>query len=212
MSRSRWFSAAITVVSLSACGGDPTQSSDDALTACTSCFPDGKDPVPGWHPSRVDQGVDGTLSGSGFVAPFKVKVVYATAHDSGWDNGGYVAMKILQGPLMGQYLFVAEGIAPVVHAGDIVAAGTRVCNRANNPYNGVFGNIETGFADPSEPLRPLAQVLPGYSGDQSIAGITAGQAMNHLIKDLGGATGVNESGNKAEPSLLPKQIQNALHW
>ena len=213
MSHSRWLVAALAAVSLFACGGsDSTDVSEDALTACTSCFPNGKNPVPGWHPSRVDQGVDGTLSGSGFVAPFKVKVVYAYAHSAGWDNGGYLAVKILQGSLAGQYLFVAEGIVPVVHVGETIAAGTRLCNRVTNPYNGVYGNIEVGFADPNQPLRPLAQALPGYSGDQSIAGITAGQAMNHLIKDLGGATGTNESGNKAEPSLLPKQIRDALHW
>ena len=212
MIHSRWLVAVAAVVSLCACGSDSTGASEDDLTACTSCFPDGKNPVPGWHPTRVDQGVDGTLSGSGFVAPFEVRVVYAYAHSSGWDNGGYLAVKILHGALAGQFLYIAEGIVPVVHAGEDVAAGARLCDRVTNPYNGVFGNIEAGFADPNEPLRPLAQALPGYSGDQSIAAITAGEAMNKLIKDLGGAAGVNESGNKPEPSLLPAQIRNALHW
>jgi hypothetical protein len=39
---------------------DEASVSDDA-SDLTSRFPSGRNPVPGWHPSRVDQGVDGTL-------------------------------------------------------------------------------------------------------------------------------------------------------
>jgi hypothetical protein len=119
-------------------------------------------------------------------------------------------VKILTGSLAGQYLYIAEGVVPVVHAGETVGAGGRLCDRVTNPYNGVFGNIETGFADPNEPLRPLAQALHGYAGDQSVAAITAGGAMNHLIGDLGGAKGTNESGHSPDWALLPRQIRVAL--
>jgi hypothetical protein len=190
-------------------GTDPADTSDDAADL-TSRFPSGRNPVPGWHPSRVDQGVDGTLSSSGFDAPFDVRVVDAIAHSPGWDNGGYVVVKILNGSLAGQYIYVSEGVVPVVHVGETVRAGTRLVNRVTNPYNGVFGNIETGFADPHEPLRPLAQALHGYAGDQSVAAITAGEAMNHLIGDLGGARGTNESGHSPDWALLPAQIRDAL--
>jgi hypothetical protein len=169
----------------------------------------GHNPVPGWAPGRIDQGVDGTLAHP-YWAPLKMKVVFAQAHDVGWGNGGYIAGRVLRGSLTGAVVFVAEGIRPARKVGDVVWAGQRLARRAVNPYNGIFGNIETGFANPNAPGQPLAQTFPGYSGDQSVQAITAGGAMNRMIYLLGGARGHNHSGNTANWSLLPRFMRNAL--
>ena len=211
MSRWRCYRALWLVIGIALCTIGLTVSAGDAKDAMRmSRFPGGHDPVPNWAPSRVDQGVDGTLSAEGFRAPFEVKVLHAIAHASGWDNGGYVVVQILQGPFQGQMLYVAEGVRAVVSAGQVVKAGDRLCDRAIDPYNGVFGSVETGFADPNAPLRPLAQALRGYAGDQSVAAITAGGAMNQLIRELGGAGGMNKSGVQGDFALLPVQLRRAL--
>lgn len=211
---SRWcrYRALWLVIGIALCAIGLTVSPGDAQAAMRmSRFPGGHNPVPNWAPSRVDQGVDGTLSAEGFRAPFEVRVLYATAHDPGWDKGGYVVVQILQGPLQGQMLYVAEGVRAVVSAGQVVKPGNRLCDRAIDPYNGVFGGVETGFADPNDPLRPLAQALGGYAGDQSVAAITAGEAMNQLIRDLSGAEGTNESGVQPDFALLQAQVPRALN-
>ena len=56
--------------------------------------------------------------------------------------------------------------------------------------NGVVGNIEAGWANPSSPAQPLAQSLGGYSGDQSQQGLTAGYSFSQFVSSLGGAAGV----------------------
>jgi hypothetical protein len=194
------------------CGGEIEDTSQSS-TLRASRFPEGRNPVPGWSPSRLDQGVDGVLRGGrgyGFHAPFDARVVYALAHASGWKGSGYMVLKILRGPLNGQFIYVAEGCLPMYHAGTDVRAGERVCDLDVSPYSNIRGDVEIGFANPHDWKQPLAQVLRGYAGDQSVAGITAGEAMNHLIRDLGGSGGRNESGRQPDYALLPDQIRDAL--
>ena len=172
-------------------------------------FTNGTNPVPGWNPSRVDQGVDGTLAGP-YLAWHHGKVIFAEAHDPGWGGGGFVAVQVLGGRLDGCVIFVSEGVTPLVKVGQTVDKGQRIANRATNPYNGIWGNIETGFSNPKAPSQPLAQTLQGYAGDQSVAGITAGCAMNTLIGELGGRQGKNLSGHQPNWNLLPTQIRTGL--
>jgi len=173
--------------------------------ASTSTIPAGSyiNPVPGAQTGRIDQGVDYTLGSGGFVAPGRSQILEATASSSGWQGGGYLAAKLLDGPLAGAVYYVAEGIRPLVKVGDTVAAGTPLTSSIANPYNGVVGNIEAGWANPSSPTVPLAQSLSGYSGDQSRQGLTAGYSFSSFVHALGGVKGVFQGvGQALAPSIL----------
>lgn len=111
-------------------------------------------PVPGATGSRLDQGFDGTATS--FVAPFAGTVVYSSASDSGWAGGGYVAIRSAADP--SKVFYAAEGLLPTVKVGDTVAPGQTIAQPATNPYNGVVGNFEIGWANPNAPGQPLAQV------------------------------------------------------
>jgi biotin carboxyl carrier protein len=139
-------------------------------------------PVPGATGSRLDQGIDGTTKS--FVAPFSGTVVYSSAHDSGWKGGGYVAIKSAADP--SKVFYAAEGLLPTVKVGDTVTAGQTIAQPAVNPYNGIVGNFEIGWANPSAPSQPLAQVasnpkqvaLDFYSWLRSLGGPTATSTSN----------------------------------
>jgi hypothetical protein len=163
-------------------------SSGDASTSSSSV--EGYvNPVPGATTGRIDQGVDYTLGSQGFLAPAPSVILQADQTNSGWRGGGYIAAKITSGPLAGLVYYVAEGIAPLVQKGQQVAAGTRLGLGVSNPYNMIVGNIEAGWANPSNPGQPLAQTLSGYSGDQSTQALTAGYSFAKFIEGLGGVAG-----------------------
>jgi biotin carboxyl carrier protein len=107
--------------------------------------------------SRLDQGFD--LTSKIFGAPAPSRIVYSKQIDPGWAGGGYVAGQVLSGPQAGKVWYMAEGIAPDVQVGQTVMQGERVGIPVSNPYNGIVGNIETGFANPASPGQPLAQVV-----------------------------------------------------
>jgi hypothetical protein len=134
--------------------------------------------------SRVDQGVDYTSSR--FLAPGRSQILVSNATDPGWAGGGYIAAKLLDGPLAGRVYYFAEGIATRVKVGDIIPAGHPLGDPMANPYNGTVGNIEAGWADPSSPGNPLAQGTGGYREGASTA---AGISFNRFIQSLGGPVG-----------------------
>jgi hypothetical protein len=123
-------------------------------------FPASVNPLPGATISRLDQGIDGT--GTTFLSPWAGKVEYATAHDSGWDGGGYIAIRSSEDPH--KVFYLAEGITPVVHRGDNVDAGQNIAMPVSNPYNGIVGNIEAGLANPHNVRQPLAKVVQDAAG------------------------------------------------
>jgi hypothetical protein len=165
-------------------------------------------PVGNWSPSRIDMGVDGTLAGS-YVAPADSIIIDAETSDPGWAGGGYISGRIVSGPLKGKIWYVAEGIAPVVHPGAKVGAGTTVGRPAVSPYGnsygkGAVGAIETGWANPAATREPLARALPGFGGDQSGQAIACGNSFNRWLIKLGASPGsLQGAGLKASPATMP---------
>lgn len=145
-------------------------------------------PFPGAQTGRIDQGVDYTAKQ--FLSPGRAKVLVANQTDAGWGGGGYLALELLDGPLKGSIVYMAEGIAPLVQVGETVAAGQAVAKPVTNPYNGTVGNIEAGWANPHSPGQPLAQTFTGYGGDQSTQALTAGYSFSQFVHALGGVAGV----------------------
>jgi hypothetical protein len=172
-------------------GAGSTSSTDGTSSggASTSTIPANSyvNPVPGATTGRIDQGVDYT--GNRFVAPGASKILAANANDPGWKGGGWIAAQLTDGPLAGAVYYIAEGIKPLVKAGDTVAAGTPLASPIGNPYNGIVGNIEAGWANATG-TAPLAQSLSGYSGDQSRQALTAGYSFSSFVHALGGVPGV----------------------
>lgn len=169
-------------------------------------------PVPGAQTGRVDQGVDYLLGAGGFLAPGRSQILLANPSDSGWGGGGYIAGKLLDGPLAGQVWYAAENLLPTVKVGDTVQAGAQVGKAAALGAFGVAaGRIEAGWADPGSPGRPLAQALPGYSGDQSTAGLTAGYSFDRFVSALGGVAGVFSGAGASLAGSIEHLFSGASH-
>jgi hypothetical protein len=126
--------------------------------------------------SRIDQGVD--YGGTGPIdALGSGRVVLVSATDSGWGNGdGWVSYQLTDGAFAGEFVYVAEGITPTVHKGDVVAAGQQI-----GTFNG--HSIETGFALGQGDLAMAHSVY--HEG----ADTAAGRAMNALLASLGAPSG-----------------------
>lgn len=148
----------------------------------------GGNPFPGATGSRLDQGFD--MTSQHFLAPADSKIVFASASVSGWQGGGLVAGLILSGPKKGKVWYMAEGISPVVKQGQTVRAGVSVARPVPNPYNGITGNIEAGWANPASPTQPLAQVSSNKSA--------VAWDFYNWIRSLGGPT-ASSTGNAGLP-------------
>jgi hypothetical protein len=123
-------------------------------------------------PSRIDQGVD--YSGTGPIdAIGPGRVVLVSTDDTGWGNGdGWVAYQLTAGSYAGDYIYVAEGITPTVHHGELVSAGLQI-----GEFNG--HSIEIGFALGQADLA-LAHAVYHEGADTA-----AGRTMNTLLTSLG---------------------------
>lgn len=140
-------------------------------------------PFPGASASRVDQGVDYTIT-KPVVAPGDFLVKYV-GHVAGL--GTYIAGVLLNGPLAGRGVYFAEGLAPAsgVSAGNVIKQGQPIANPASGSYG--TGVIESGWADiKSSWFAPLAQSTGGYTEGDSTA---AGASFNRFIHALGGPLG-----------------------
>jgi hypothetical protein len=128
---------------------------------------------------RTDQGVD--LTGTGPIlalGPGRVTTVYpAGSGASGWPGGGYVEYQLTGGPLDGALVYVAEGIRPLVQAGERIAAGQPIAEFIPGAPTG----IETGFGS-GVGTTSYAMQHGGYSEGQATA---AGQAFRELLQELG---------------------------
>lgn len=137
-------------------------------------------------PSRIDQGVD--YSGTGpidAIGPGRVILVSTT--DTGWGNGdGWVSYQLLAGNYAGDYVYVAEGIAPTVQPGDLVSAGWQI-----GMFNG--DSIEIGFALGQGDLA-LAHTVYHEGADTA-----AGRTMNQLLTSLGAPGGHQDPASCAGP-------------
>ncbi|MDQ2802774.1 MAG: hypothetical protein M3Y41_08840, partial [Pseudomonadota bacterium] len=126
--------------------------------------------------SRIDQGVD--YGGTGPIdALGPGRVVLVSSTDSGWGNGdGWVSYQLTSGAYAGDYVYVAEGITPTVHQGQLVAAGQQI-----GTFNG--HSIEIGFA------LGQGDLAIAHSIYQEGADTAAGRAMDALLVSLGAPSG-----------------------
>jgi murein DD-endopeptidase MepM/ murein hydrolase activator NlpD len=127
-------------------------------------------PFLGATEGRIDEGVD--FTGSGPIVAIGDAVILKTGAP-GWPEGGGVLYRLLGGSHAGQIIYVYEGIAATVHAGDHVAAGQQIGSYVPG------GSIEVGFADANG--VPLAHSVY-QEGDVT----DWGQQMAGFLHELGG--------------------------
>jgi hypothetical protein len=164
----------------SAAGGSgvPQESASVSAAGMSNPFPGG------WSPGRLDQGYDGTFTGQ-LVAPITGIITYASTGFSNW--GGYINLKTPDGSnvpgLDSNTLYFAEGLNPLVKAGELVMAGQPIATAQVEPGSGnagIAGNIEWGQAkpgslgSPSDPLEAgAADVLTFAKWAESALGLSA---------------------------------------
>jgi murein DD-endopeptidase MepM/ murein hydrolase activator NlpD len=132
---------------------------------------------------RIDQGVD--FTGTGPIATVGDAEILATGAP-GWPEGGGVLYRLTSGQRAGQVIFVYEGIAATVHAGQHVSAGDQI---------GTFvpgGSIEMGFADAAG--VPLSHAEYN-EGDET----QWGREMASFLNSIGGAGGLSPSLGRLSP-------------
>lgn len=132
-------------------------------------------------PGRTDMGVD--YHGRGTI------VALGNAHvvglgGSGWPGGQYLLYRLTNGPHSGRYVYVAEGIVPLVHGGSLVQAGEAVAHFRSDAYPGAHPGIEIGWGSPTLNLT-YAAVTTGYHEGQQTQ---AGRAFARLLRELGAPT------------------------
>ena len=142
---------------------------------------------------RIDMGVDYTGRGP-IVALGDAKVTYATADDPGWaycGAAGAVVLQLLDGPDQGRDVYIAEGLAPAVSAGQTVTAGDTVATFGGQ------GCIEIGWSGIANGVEPkaaaLGQQAQGAGEDPGGNRTYCGESMSELLASLGAPAGLSEN-------------------
>ena len=141
---------------------------------------------------RIDMGVD--YSGRGpILALGDAKITYATADDPGWaycGAAGAITLQLVDGPDEGRDIYITEGIAPTVAAGQTVSAGQPIADFAGT------GCIEIGWSAIPDGVAPeaaaLGQEAQGPNEDPGEHRTYCGNSMSELLASLGAPPGLTE--------------------
>jgi 3D (Asp-Asp-Asp) domain-containing protein len=131
---------------------------------------------------RIDQGVD--YAGTGYLVAIADGVITASvANGSGWEGEGYVEYRITQpGFLNGAHVYYAEGVNTVVHVGEQVRGGSRLCDLRQPMPHGIEVGFAAGFGEDS--------YYRYHDGNYNEGDATRpGVAFSNLIHALGGPAG-----------------------
>jgi murein DD-endopeptidase MepM/ murein hydrolase activator NlpD len=139
---------------------------------------------------RIDMGVDFTGVGP-ISAVGDAKVLRTGA--PGWPEGGGVLYQLLNGPRASQVIYVYEGVAATVKAGERVSAGQQIANFVPG------GSIEMGFADAAG--APLA------AGVYQEGDVTEwGREMQSFLDEIGGASSISLNFSPLSPQKWSRLI------
>lgn len=96
--------------------------------------------------NRVDAGCD--YHGRGPIGAVGDAVIYGAGTGSwtGWPGGTYIFYRLTAGSLAGRFVYVAEGVNPLVRPGQRVRAGEHVAAFRWDSAPGMYPGIETGWA------------------------------------------------------------------
>lgn len=129
---------------------------------------------------RIDMGVD--YHGDGPIKAIGAAVIVGFA-GAGWPGGEYLLYQLLEGEMKGHYVYIAEGIVPLVRAGQHVRAGEVICRFAGGYESEVYPGIETGWGSPTPGLTRAAEI--GETGGFAHADSPPGLAFARFLKSIG---------------------------
>ena len=158
--------------------------------------------ISGLSPERVDEGID--FAGAGPVYAIGAGVVTeAMADNGGWPGGGWITYQLIDGPAVGEVVYLAEDVTPTVQVGQKVTPDTVI----GHMFNGSDG-IETGWAmlDSASSESELAEA--GGIGGAGPFPTAIGMNFEYLLRALG----VPAANNLGEPTsgLVPSRYQ--IDW
>jgi len=141
---------------------------------------------------RIDMGVD--YSGRGpILALGDAKITYATTDDPGWaycGAAGAITLQLVDGPDEGRDIYITEGIAPTVAAGQTVTAGQPLADFAG------AGCLEIGWSTIPNGVAPeaaaLGQQAKGLNEDPGDNLTYCGNSMSELLASLGAPPGLRK--------------------
>jgi hypothetical protein len=144
------------------------------------------------HAKRIDEGVD--YSGAGPVKALGNATIAMVARGTSYFwahvDGNAVVEKMLDGPLQGTSIYIAENCAPNpnLQVGQHVSAATTLCRLHNH-----FPWLEIGFAKRDASGIPAAWSVYRRVPDGSKTAY--GVAFSHLLGDLGAPEGNTNHGH-----------------
>jgi hypothetical protein len=132
---------------------------------------------PAWIVGRTDMGVDWVPTHRLPVLAAGDAVVVGSSSHSGWPGGGFIYYQLLDGPLAGDYVYVAEHLRKLLPAGRVVHAGQQIAlGVPGYPY------IETGWADQYGSPRAYPCYKEGHRTN-------SGKEMSRFLTSLGAPVG-----------------------
>lgn len=141
---------------------------------------------------RIDMGVDYSARGP-ILALGDAKITYATTDDPGWaycGAAGAITLQLVDGPDEGRDIYITEGVAPTVAAGQTVNAGQPIAEFAG------AGCIEIGWSAVGDGAAPeaaaLGQQAQGPNEDPGDNLTYCGNSMSELLASLGAPTGLRK--------------------
>lgn len=131
---------------------------------------------------RVDMGVDyhgvGTICAIG-----RARIVGDGG--KGWPGGHYLCYELLLGRHRGRYVYVAEGVLPIVKPGQVVKKGQAIAHFNGNAAPGQYPGIETGWSSDNGTLNETLAAQMGQLGGKDHADSPAGQAFARFLHRIG---------------------------
>lgn len=143
---------------------------------------------PEWYsPARIDMGTDWLpkLPDTPVLAIGKAQITYSQTSGTGWPRyvgtpndgrGGCVVYKLLEGKLVGKFIYVCENLDPTVKVGDQVAAGQTIAMS----HSGGCCWTEWGWAS-----GPGPSPLTPYNGAKDGTCTAGGIAFSRFLHNMG---------------------------
>jgi hypothetical protein len=147
-------------------------------------------PYTSFSVGRTDMGKD--FGGAGDVRAIGRARITRVETNSGWPGGGLIVYELLDGPMAGRHVYVAEYIRPTVRRGQVVQKGA-VIGYATG------GGIETGWATASGQALSAARGTYYHGGDPGKYPTPEGRSFVRFLKTRGRASQVGLRVRKTTP-------------
>jgi hypothetical protein len=131
---------------------------------------------------RVDMGVD--YHGEGLIGALgRARILgVEVGPQTGWPGGCFLFYRLLRGPMRGKTWYLAEGVTPLVRAGDLVKKGQPIARFNHDAAPGEYPGIETGWGSEAQnvTLAAATHQTGGVDHADSPAGLAAARFLRRI--------------------------------